>query len=233
MNDKFSFQRLGLLIRTVFIQNWKKDLRIFLCVMGVLAVLHAFNGFYFPINFPIVAVLLYIAGSTFKRLGNQPSAISYMMMPASTLEKTITAIFYVNIYYVVLMVAAGLLGFGLAILLNPALHTIGIPEMCPAKIITVDLGTIIMGLTAGISVLLFGSVYFKKFAILKTGLVALALFVVLTLALSAIMNFHTCSYHYFDDITTKTLKILYYVILSVATLFFWFMTWLRLRETEA
>ena len=232
MNDKLSFQRLGLLIRTVFIQNWRKDLRIFLCVVGVLAVLHIIEGWYFPINFPIVAVLLYIAGTTFKRLANQPSAISYMTMPASTLEKTITAIFYVNIYYVVLIVAAGFLGFGLAVVLNPVLYNIGIPEMYHVEIETEYLGEFIMVLTSAISILLFGSVYFKKLAILKTGLVALALFVVLALLLSAITHFHTYDSHLLDDVTNAGLKAMFFSSLGVVTLFFWFMTWLRLRETE-
>lgn len=232
MNDILSFQRLGLLIRTVFIQNWRKDLRVFLCLVGVMTVFKIVSWDYFPINFPIVAILLYIAGTTFKRLSNQSSAISYMTLPASTLEKTLTAIFFVNIYYVVLMVCAGLLGYGLAILLNPVLHTIGLPEMYESKIYTNGLGEAIMGLTLALSILLFGSVYFKKLAILKTGLVGLVIFVICVLALSIVSNFHTSTKEFYD-ITESTVKAVFYVRTSLATLFFWFMTWLRLRETEA
>ena len=74
MNESFSFHRIGLLMKNIFLQNWKKDLCIFLCMMGGMAIwkwlsmimfrddnVDFASGFYlqyFPINFAVAASCL-------------------------------------------------------------------------------------------------------------------------------------------------------------------------------
>ena len=93
-------------------------------------------------------------------------------------------------------------------------------------------GYFALALTAGAAAMLFASVYFKKLALLWSFLIGVAVLFV-TIAINIVIA------HWFDGMMMRSYGLsqgaaeaMYDVILSLVTLFFWFMTWLRLRETE-
>ena len=90
-----------------------------------------------------------------------------------------------------------------------------------------------------ISALLFGSLYFRKHAILKTLLTAcvfgFAIFFLDVIVISSAgYAFRLNGYDVnLPDLPGWIGTLVEYTVPSVITLFFWFMTYVRLRETEA
>lgn len=241
MENIFSFKRLFLLLKSNMIETWRYDLRFFLSLAGFIAFFR-FCEFYpdcFPINFVVVCVALVLGGVAFCRLSNQPSAIAYLNLPASTLEKTVTILLKYQVFYVAIIILANLLGFWVAIGLREVIPLGGriawseIVEMYgQPKIDWTAFGWALLGLTTALSAMLFGSVYFRKRTIVKIALTFVSLTVVFVLLnMVFVQIFPDCS---FDDIDVNiNEKCFVLTFCSLTTLFFWFMTWLRLRETEA
>lgn len=236
-------------MKNIFLQSWKKDLCIFLCLMGGMAIWKwlsvmlftrgddvnfaaGFTLMYSPINFAVAATLIVLSSLTFRRLSNQSSGIMYLTLPASTIEKVVVNILLVNVYYFVLLVLSGLSGYALSVcMLAPMFPSENVFE--GFKFILWDgFGYFAILLTAGAAAVLFASVYFKKLALLWSFLIGVAVFFI-TIAINVAI------YYLSDGIMQKNwclspgeAEAMYYVTFSLVTLFFWFMTWLRLRETE-
>ena len=242
MNESFSFHRIGLLTKNIFLQNWKKDLCIFLCLMGGLAIWKWLIAIvftwgypvahYMPINIAVAATLLCLASLTFRRLSNQSSGIMYLTLPASTLEKVVVTILQVQIYYLVLLVLSGLAGYALSICLLaltvPAVHVSEFIKLVDWR----GFGYLVLLLTTGTSAMLFASVYFKKLAMLWSTLIGIAvLFVAIAIDI-VIARFSDGMTMRFLELSSTARDTMYIIVMSLVTLFFWFMTWLRLRETE-
>ena len=84
------------LFRAYLIENWKRDLRVFLIVAGF-AMVTAFLGGTSHFMLLWVAVCLY-PSMFFERLQQSPtSRIHYLMTPASTAEKFLFSFVMVNV----------------------------------------------------------------------------------------------------------------------------------------
>ena len=248
MNESFSFHRIGLLMKNIFLQNWKKDLCIFLCMMGGMAIwkwlsmimfrdanVDFASGFYlqyFPINFAVAATLMVLASLTFRRLSNPASGIMYLTLPASTLEKVVVNILLVNVYYFVLLVVSGLAGYALSLCMLAPMFPSENVFVCFKFIHWYTFGYFAIMLTAGAAAILFASVYFKKLALLWSFLIGVAVLFVTIVINIAISYMGGGNMQRIWDLSHNAAEAIYYVIFSLVTLFFWFMTWLRLRETE-
>lgn len=238
--------------RSIFVQNKSKDLRLALVIAGVMALFGLWSihfDDYSVFHFLYVIVLLVLAGTTFKMLSNQPRAMAYLTLPASAAEKTVVTIAYLNIYYFLLLSAASFVGYYCGQLLQNLIAFIpffrnlfGLEGSHTFTLSTVSFegfGDHLLSLTMGLSILLFGSVYFRKHAILKTLLTACVFgFAIFTLDIIVIAAagyaFSLNNYGVnFPDPPGWVGTLIDYAIPSVITLFFWFMTYLRLRETEA
>ncbi|MBP5556590.1 MAG: hypothetical protein J6X65_02625 [Bacteroidales bacterium] len=185
-----------------------------------------------PINIAVAATLLCLASLTFRRLSNQSSGIMYLTLPASTLEKVVVTILQVQIYYLVLLVLSGLAGYALSICLLaltvPAVHVSEFIKLVDWR----GFGYLVLLLTTGTSAMLFASVYFKKLAMLWSTLIGIAvLFVAIAIDI-VIARFSDGMTMRFLELSSTARDTMYIIVMSVVTLFFWFMTWLRLRETE-
>ena len=248
MNESFSFHRIGLLMKNIFLQNWKKDLCIFLCMMGGMAIWKWLSMMYFmrvsdvdfldfhlsywPINIAVIATLMVLASLTFRKLGNPASGIMYLTLPASTFEKVVVNILLINVYYFVLLVASGLAGYALSLcMLAPMFPSVNV-FVGFRLIYWYGFGYFALALTAGAAAMLFASVYFKKLALLWSFLIGVAvLFVTIAINIAIAHWFDGMMMRYYG-LSQGAAEAMYDVILSLVTLFFWFMTWLRLRETE-
>ena len=248
MNESFSFHRIGLLMKNIFLQNWKKDLCIFLCMMGGMAIwkwlsMTAFGRgdvelgssffiLYSPINFAVAATLMVLASLTFRRLSNPASGIMYLTLPASTLEKVVVNILLVNVYYFVLLVVAGLAGYALSLCMLAPMFPSENVFLAFKCIPWYTFGYLALLLTVGAAAMLFASVYFKKLALLWSFLIGVAVLFVTIVINTVISYMWGGNMHRIWDLSHGAAEAIYYVIFSLVTLFFWFMTWLRLRETE-
>lgn len=255
MEKQFSIDRMLLLARSIFVQNKSKDLRLALVVAGVMAVIglmHPITGTYHILFGAEVIVWMVMAGTTYKMMTNQPRAMAYLTLPASTAEKTVVTIAYLNIYYFVLLAASSFIGFYIGQFLH---NTIAIlpffrdfvvsPEGHTFSLSSVELSSgrpsKLLYNMMWVSILLFGSIYFKKNAILKTLLTAfvfgfsifiLDMIVIASAGYAFSLSMNNINMD-FPDIPQWIENVTYYTVPSVITLFFWFMTYLRLKETEA
>lgn len=254
MEKQFSIDRMMLLARSIFVQNKSKDLRLALVIAGIMAffgLLRSITGTYHILFGAEVIIWMVLAGTTYKMMSNQPRAMAYLTLPASTAEKTVITIAYLNIYYFILISVSSFIGFYIGQLLHNAIailpffrDLIGSPNGHTFSLSSVEFSSgnpskLLYNLM-WVSIMLFGSIYFKKNAILKTLLTAFvfgfAIFILDMIVISSAsyaFNLSSMNYMNFPDIPEWIENVTYYAVPSVITLFFWFMTYLRLRETEA
>src|SRR5574344_2733184 len=113
MNNILSINRIGLLLKRFFIQNYKKDIRLLGAVLAcvvLVCVLHIPINHIGADNFIIAPLSIYVAGTIFKMYADRNYAMAYTMLPASSLEKTIVSILLVSVYYVIMFFIIVILG---------------------------------------------------------------------------------------------------------------------------
>ena len=251
MEKMFSKDRMLLLTRSIFIQNKSKDLRLALVIAGIMAFFGLLSSSYSDydlLRFPIVCVLLVLAGTTYKMLAVPSRAMEYLMLPASTAEKTVVTIAYLNIYYVLMMMASSFVGFYFGQMLQNLIAIIPFfrdlfgssgHNFALSAVSFNELGSNLLTLTCGLSILLFGSLYFRRHAILKTLLVGcgfcFAIFILDMIVISSAGYAYDLTIHNVSlpDLPKWVEAMIEIAVPCIVTLFFWFMTYLRLRETEA
>ncbi|MBO4645973.1 MAG: hypothetical protein J5642_05610 [Bacteroidales bacterium] len=187
---------------------------------------------YYPVNFPVVITLICLASITFKKLANPSGGIMYLTLPASTFEKVLVSVFQVQVYYFLLVVVAGLLGYFFASYVFLPLFSFWHVDGVVSYIDCEHMGWLILMLTVGISAMLFASVYFVKRAFLWSLLLGIAVVFVTLWIDGAILSTKEDLSNYHFVLSHSAVKALFIMGCSFITLFFWFMTWLRLRETE-
>lgn len=251
MNQIFSFQRFWTLLKGTILSNKNKDIRIVLVMMAVMGILFGFTGFYQHyqylnrpyslLNLPVGLVAVVVAFDAFKKLSAQAPCISYLTLPASTLEKTAVQIVYMQVYMLVLL----MIGAGVGAYLGQILHWLCIElpfgssaELWIPRPSFEDCGWSLLFIALFQSVALFGSVYFKKLASLKTPLV-LAAYAILTAIVWVIESrlilsrVEVAGGSDLPEMSRTASAIIFISCNAVVILFCWFMTYLRLRETEA
>ncbi|MCQ2286379.1 MAG: hypothetical protein MJZ76_05855 [Bacteroidales bacterium] len=236
------------LFRTYFIENWKRDTWYF-GVLAVIACLSTYNSLTTTISarLCLTVLALYYAARSFIELKRPSNCIHYLMIPASYQEKVVTKIFLANFYFVgcgILAIITGeLVGNSLNRLTHPDCTTFLWSLNDGATSIVYILGTYVL-----MSIFFFTSVYFKGTNILKTILIGgVTCFLVTILVVSTVaLNLYAMSmsnepnYNY-DIISTEIvnlaphLKTFIFEILPslVCILFFYTMSFIRLKETEA
>lgn len=230
-------------MRRYFIENWRKDVQMFIIMLGLTA-FFSFLSYVFYILLFLIFMILY-AGRIFGMLGKASSGIHYLLIPATTAEKLVTNILLANIYYYLVLMLAAVGGVGLGTLLlawifSPqyaidALHNdllFFLEKFSPVSHVFY-LNTCI------IAMLIFSSVYFRKKAIVKfflTGFVLVLFFTIFDTFL--ISQSYNPDMPFFDNDLLPHLsdfgqQLLWFIIPIVLTIYFWILSYLRLRETEA
>ena len=161
-------------------------------------------------------------------------AIHYLTIPASTMEKTIANGLLVFVYFNALLITSLLLGNTLGGLAHKLLD----PNYHYHFYMPFDWDDLILILIFE-SVFMFGSIYFKQRAAIKTSLVIIAIFlffIILDTALIGRYFMYTNPeniQHLRKNFNNLNGELIEYTISILTFVFFNFMTWLRLRETEA
>jgi len=233
------------LIRAYFYENWQKDIYTFGLVMIFAFLSMAWPSFNSFLGFSVIVVLIAIYPLRFfDKLHQSSSRIHYLMIPATNEEKVLTGILLTNIYFISLVFISAFigssLGYGVLKLTTPEMEMnykeiLGL--MLPSRVRSYLL------LITMVSFIFFGSIYFKKSPAWKIVLVSLAVFIVLgaimtgTEWLNVVMTvpaeIRNGYYVKIDNSISDTSKWTPYVIYGVITLYFYAMSFLRMRETEA
>lgn len=244
-------QNIKKLLRLYFIENWKKDLLwVFgpLCLITFLIVqIQSASLFPSIVELFVAAVfLLSFPDRLFNNLRSPSQGIHYLMIPANTTEKVVTNILLTNIYVVLGLAVSIYVGYSLSYLVLELRNIPNLPGYMEryARLADWDIIDWISFETA-LSVFFFGSIYFRKKGFYKTVGIASAvstafcslfiLVVWLNLVSTADLNFSNYSWYstMFEDVPSKLIKPLYITVNIVVIVFFYGLSFLRMKETEA
>lgn len=234
-----------MLLQGLILENKKKDLRVALVTAGILlffGFIHSFPIVYDFFNGFNICIAFVVASMVFKRLASPSASISYMMIPASTFEKTVATIVYVQVYMLfvitVFSLAGAYLGVTFSQLYAVATQIATTSEFSYPSVTFANFGPTLLAIYFLQSIAVFGSVYFRKLALLKMLLVYFAYGFVVMLVLMGVAFAVADSYVFsgrslVQNFSDEAIQAAFYIALTLGTLFFWFMTYLRHRETEA
>ena len=226
------------IINEYLISNWRRDLLSIGLSVGICAfalTLLSISG----LALVCTVVVLLVAARMFWKLGTQSSAIQYITIPASTAEKWLGNILIVNIYVVLLTFAAAVIGSTAAYFVRPLFisETYSLSEPYLAWIRDLS-GSTILTFFTWISVFFFGSVYFRRKAAVKTcvtilvGFIALFILVLATLLIN--IGPHGMWSYQGAEAADRVVNFPWrWIIDSVIIAYFYGLSYLRLRETEA
>ncbi|MDR1793036.1 MAG: hypothetical protein LBR36_06310 [Bacteroidales bacterium] len=248
-----SIKRIGLLLSKFFIDNRRTELiRI---ITGFAVVLFVS---YCSLHSPVVVVsdtlamffgiaLILIIGwsaSIFTSLKNKDKAIQYLLLPATTLEKTITNILLVHVYVpvAVFVIFAG--GILLGYVLPSPIADKYTADLC-FNFLQDDaadkVGTFLTILFCQ-STMLFASVYFKKRALLKAVavyavVICVEAIIVVSVFLGLLTHFNFIGEKVVSgcgdfNLQYATYELCRNILLVAGTVLFWVLSYFRLRETE-
>ncbi len=236
-----SFKRIGLLFKRYFRENWKKDVIVVSIIFGV-EMLFSLDCENSSISFALLCVFYLIySGRIYGMLGNPQRSINYLLIPASAGEKTIVNICLSQFYYPLLLVAAACLGIlastiTCAFLFDCGLTLKHIAFLPGGASMDGELALIIIIMFMMFnSALMFGSVYFRRKAIIKTLLCESAFFIVVMIFTGIVFKLEMAGG---SSLITNALIVdnfgyILSAFMSAVMIFFWILTFIRLRETEA
>lgn len=230
------------LLKAYFIESWKTDLFQF----GILVAIVLFGtimngaGMQFAIFCATIFLMIY-PERLFRNLHSNSPKIHYLSIPASNSEKVVANMLLANIYYIAGLALSCVIGFGLAHLYLTMRGYDG-----------VNLGTFINGngillIYSLLAVFFFGSVYFRKRTTLSTigvgmliGMIFATLFSLvlwvngmILIPKDAVFGDYRWSFDFPEDLSERFLNVLFYLSLSAEIIYFYALSFLRLKETEA
>lgn len=236
------------LLNAYFVENWKRDI---IWMGGVMAALTLLSMLVNPYNngavvfVGFIVFVLTMVQRVFMNLGNSSQSIHYLMLPASYKEKVVTNMFLVNIYAVVLLLLSIVIGYSLSYLI---LKFVGKTDMDPflSQLKVNHIGATLIFFYMSVSVFFFGAVYFRRKPVLKTFALIMAISFILS-ALSMLVLFlnvrftmHTgmanVQYSFLSDssnLPELASNILGFIFCIGFIVFFYALSFLRLKETEA
>ena len=234
------------LIRAYFYENWQKDLYNFGLAAAFAFLCMAFRIFDHVVAYSaIVALMVIYPLRLFGKLHQPSSRIHYLMVPATNGEKVLTGILLTNVYFLSLVFISAtigvLAGYGVLKLTTPEL-SLSCKEM--VALMWPSSGSSFMVLVMLISVVFFGAIYFKKSPAWKIILVSFVIFLGIEAIMSATEFLNVVmtvpaeirhgNYVMTESyVTSPSSKWFRYAVLCAITVYFYAMSFLRMRETEA
>jgi hypothetical protein len=269
MNNTFSIQRFGLLLK----RQWLEFGKIYLIILGVaLGIIIAFYTFGLwnvlfeegqfaarDVNFREPLFLIFgflfisiIASSYYAHLGQKPKAIVDLLIPASTFEKFLSGLFFTailsTISFLILFYIADLAFIskvktiyestgGKTVLINgKEVESFNKLEYFFARNWENAFLPVYVVPFFVTSIFLLGSVYFNKFHYIKTAIAVMIFsgiwsYIIFKSGEKLFMNRVPVKIH-MDNFTQRDGEYLGVLLLSVLTLIFWSITYVRLKEKE-
>ena len=233
------------LLKAYFYENWQNDLIFNFVIISAIAL---FSMLMSPFDtgvtsFAAVILMVYYPCRLFSKLQSPSSRMHYLMIPATNAEKVVTGMLLANIYYVfgiaLSFVIGLLLGFGLAKIFNPDLMFTSdlFKSAFPSSWMSVLL------LYTSIAITFFAAIYFRKSPFWKLLLTGFVISTVLGIVMSVTVWLNAKAVLPAGSFTRnfiKTESYIYtgndwfpYVFCCIMIVYFYAMSFLRMRETEA
>lgn len=235
-----------------FISHWKRELKIFaIMIFCAFFLLHAQN--YVLETFVWLAVLYSLV--ELKSIYAENKGMNYLLLPAQTSEKIVSTFIIHQIFYVLLSMAALALAYGINWLIAQKMGNY-YWMVYPLKWQTVNFSqamNTLLSIWCWQVIFVFGSIYFKR----HPGLGILLTFIGIGIITSMIIGIctsmvitHDIHYPHFVtrlfDLSQQTILQsdgyfdnnftnfpgIFYILSAVHIIFWWLMSFLRLRETE-
>ena len=258
MNTTLNINRLGLLLKRYFSENKQRELTFWGITIVVFTLMHLAGSREKSIS---VQMFLYVSGfifaaRSFKFFNFTPSGMHYLLIPATHLEKLVTAILLSTFYYFVMILGTYIVGTILGTTIGNIFFDMNNPiqfalfQSNPDFLVNGHaiynsgpglLNTFIS--FAGIqSVFMLGSVYFKGNAIGKTMLAFIALAIVLVIIELLLLKITFGTYHLNGQMLNISItpehniftgfQIVDSIFKYALIPFFWVVTYFRLTEKE-
>lgn len=241
-----NINNISKLLKAYFYENWQRDLYYTFCISAALALMCVVLFHDITITNIVAATLIIVAPTyrIFTKLYNSSSRMHYLTIPASNSEKVVTGMILANIYYVLGILISIFIGFfiGLGILKiydsEMAKQMFGqIKSFCSFDTFNV------LAIYYIISMVFFASIYFRRNAFWKLLLVGFIVSSVLSLVLIGTVwlneisiipkEFLSGGYYKTENYIAKANNWIPEVMLCVGIVYFYAMSFLRMRETEA
>jgi hypothetical protein len=272
MNNTFSFQRLSLLIK----KHWAENNRFYgLATMALLGVLVISFIFWMAVSTPyyheegtvaIYFVGLFLIGSilasnAFHALGEKEKGQYWLSLPATHAEKLVTVILFTTVLFFVVYTACFFLIKWLAVgyiqmqmkthpeISFRRIHLFSIPGKSDE--FATGIRFILLAFVAVQALFLLGSVYFKKYAFIKTIIIGVCIIGIYVYFIAQLFTYHLPAnyrwegYHVVlnnlagDDSIYQNYSfgVFFEKLLLVLAQFlwapvFWLTAWFRLKEKE-
>ena len=250
MNTTFSFNRLGLLIKRYFAENKQRELSFWGIVIVVFMLMRdttAISMFFYISGFIFAARM-------FKIFSYTPGGMHYLLIPATHLEKLVTAILLSTVYFFIMLLVSYSIGNTLGTELGNLIFSIHNPvslDMFQLESTTKVWGnhlahyeglpSVFFNFALIQSVFLLGSVYFKRNAIGRTFLTFIYITILIGLLEALIfrltfgsfsltgqhMNLTISGNNLFPGFEQAT-EVLKYLMVT----FFWVVAYFRLTEKQ-
>jgi len=240
------------LIKAYFYENWRNDVIYSFGIMAALSlIMTIMSGSPLVTGIKIAAVvfMVYYPCRFYSKLHQPSSRIHFLMTPVTNAEKVVTGMLLTNIYFVagiVLSVLIGqILGYGIVNMYNPdafalyEIHNLG--EFLEMQIPIHGDGVLMF--FAGISIMFFAAIYFKKSPFWKLLLAGFIISLVfgaimagtewLNVLLAVPAEIRNGGYYKVEHNIVTSSNWFPYVAYSVVIVYFYAMSFLRMRETEA
>ena len=232
-----SFYRIGLLFKRYFCENWKKDVIVAAIIFAV-EILTSLEQQVSTISWLVLFVFFILySGRIFGMLGKPQRAINYLMLPASRGEKLSVNIILSHFYYPILLIVASCLGIWASSFFCYFIYDEftfkSIDFLGNTTFWGVDLWYFTLFLLLNNAVMMFGSVYFRKAAVIKTLLCEAAFFILYAIVMVLIIFKMYIHQLYLTTDKIAYGNIVFSVFILCVTAFFWILSYLRLKETEA
>ena len=239
-----SFNRIGLLLKRYFLENWKVDV-IMASIIFAIETFSSLQAERSAISFSIILVFLIIfSGQIFSILGKPQGAMNYLMLPASTGEKLATNIILTHFYYPILLIAVSCLGILASSFVCALIYQDGLTLKHIFLFQMFDNSAKVIWLTILFTFLCnavttFGSIFFRRKAAIKTILCVFAfmfiLFILSMIIVLSVISSESVLLMFVNYIKDSSTAILVFssVVMILLVAFFWILSYLRLRETEA
>ncbi len=242
------------LINHHFISHWKRELKIFaIMIFCAFFLLRAQN--YVPETFVWLAVLYSLV--ELKSIYVENKGMNYLLLPAQTSEKIASTFIIHQIFYVLLSMAALALAYGITWLIK---QKMGLYYYCdwvfyPLEWQTVNFSQVVNALLSiwcWQVIFVFGGFYFKRHPGLGILLTFIGIGIITSMLIgictSMVISLNISYPHFmtrlFDLTNPSILEIdgfdgnftnfpgIFYILSAVHIIFWWLMSFLRLRETE-
>ena len=236
------------LIKAYFYENWQKDVIYNFVIMLAIAFFATLMDPGDPTVFLFAAAVLMVfyPCRLFSQLHRPSSRTHFLTIPASNSEKVVAGMFLANVYYVIGMIVSVAIGlfaaYGILKVTNHLEYDGMINGPVPTMLLP-DIATGILTLYVSIAVMFFAAIYFKKSPFWKLMLTGFILSLVfgtvmagtewLNVVMTVPAEIRNGNYYKVEHYITTSNDWFSYVVCCVTIVYFYAMSFLRMRETEA